>query len=243
MKRPKIPIMKGIPKTEYPKLITATVFAAAMGFLESAVVVYLRQLYYPGGFSFPLKPLMDNRIMAVEGARELSTLVMLLAVAYLAGKNRKDRFAYFLLTFAVWDIFYYVGLKVVLGWPESFQTFDILFLIPWPWVSPVLAPVAASLTMIVLALCLLRARGNPNYTEWVLWVAGSFAILVTFLEDYGRIILEGGYFKDFLNLASNPGLKASLSSHVPGNYNWSLFIAGEIIISTGIYVLYQRCGK
>ena len=220
--------MKGFSKQEYQKLAVATIFAVAMGYLESAVVVYLRLLYYPGGFHFPLSPMMDPKVMAVEGVRELATLIMLLGVAYLAGANWKDRFAYFLLTFAVWDIFYYVGLKAVLDWPESFQTFDILFLIPWPWVSPVWAPVVASLTMVVLALCLLRAKGNPNYTEWLLWITGSFAILVSFIEDYGRLILGEG------------NLKIALAGHMPDSYNWFLFVVGEVVILAGVYVLFRR---
>ena len=37
-------------------LIWLTVFAIAMGFLETTVVVYLREILYPNGFSFPLAP-------------------------------------------------------------------------------------------------------------------------------------------------------------------------------------------
>ena len=39
-------------------------YAVAMGYLEAAVVVYLRAIYYPEGFSFPLKP-MDAGILGV----------------------------------------------------------------------------------------------------------------------------------------------------------------------------------
>jgi hypothetical protein len=35
-------------------IIWLAVFSMAMGYLESAVVVYLRKLYYPDGFKFPL---------------------------------------------------------------------------------------------------------------------------------------------------------------------------------------------
>ena len=97
------------------------VFAVAMGFLEAAVVVYLRELYYPDGFRFPFVPLPE-RILWTELARELTTLIMLLAVAMLAGKNRLDRFFVFGFLFGVWDIVYYVGLRLFLGWPESLFT-------------------------------------------------------------------------------------------------------------------------
>jgi hypothetical protein len=52
------------------------VFAIGMGFLEAAVVVYLRLHFYPRGFAFPLAQ-MPAHVVAVEGAREVATLVML----------------------------------------------------------------------------------------------------------------------------------------------------------------------
>ena len=61
---------------------------------------------------------------------------MLLAVAYIAGGNGPQRFGYFLLSFGIWDVFYYVFLKVLIGWPESLLTWDVLFLIPLTWVGP-----------------------------------------------------------------------------------------------------------
>jgi hypothetical protein len=232
--------MKGLPKQEYLRLAAAAAFAVAMGFLESAVVIYLRMLYCPEGFGFPLKKLMSSDVLVIESSREFSTLVMLLGVAYLAASKLKDRFAYFLFTFAIWDLFYYVWLKVALNWPYSLQTSDVLFLLPWPWVGPVLAPVTASLTMILLALRLLNSKSNPNFSEWTLWFAGSFAILVTFLSDYGRLIAEGGYSRDFLRLAANPEFQRALSNHVPGNYDWVLFAGGEAVILAGIYAFHRR---
>src|SRR5215468_9782362 len=93
-------------------------FSTAMAALESAVVVYLRALYYPDGFTVALR-MIDERILSVELAREAATVLMLLGVAWLAGRNFKERLAYFLLSFAVWDIFYYVWLKAFIGWPAS----------------------------------------------------------------------------------------------------------------------------
>jgi hypothetical protein len=36
------------------RLLSVGVFGVAMAFLEASVVVYLRQLYYPGVFAIPL---------------------------------------------------------------------------------------------------------------------------------------------------------------------------------------------
>lgn len=222
-------------KPEHKQLAAAAVFVAAMAFLESAVVIYLRMLYYPNGFAFPLNKLMDPNVLLIEGIREFSTLVMLLGAAYLAASSLKDRFAYFLFMFAVWDIFYYVWLKAALNWPDSLLTFDVLFLIPWPWVSPVLAPVAASLAMIALALSLLNSKRNLPKPERALLITGSFIILYTFLSDYGCLLTEGNYSKDFLRLSTNHVFQNAVSNYVPIHYNWILFIIGEAVILTGIY--------
>src|SRR5690349_15252456 len=143
-------------------LIVIGIFCIAMAALESAVVVYLRALYYPGEFTVAMK-LIEVRILLVEIAREFATIVMLWAIGHLAGKNLKERFAYFLYSFAIWDIFYYVWLKVFINWPASLLDWDILFLIPFTWLGPVAAPVICSITMIILALALLYP-GNKMST-------------------------------------------------------------------------------
>ena len=110
------------------KIFWITIFGIAMGFAEAAVVVYLRAIYYPEGFSFPLKILTDYKIM-IEVLREIATLFMLLSVAFFAGRKFWERFAYFILPFGIWDIFYYIWLKVLIDWPSSMFDWDILFLI------------------------------------------------------------------------------------------------------------------
>jgi hypothetical protein len=114
-------------------------FSVAMAALEAIVVIYLRQLYYPQGFSFPLAP-ASLPIVFTEWLREATTIVML----FIMGESRRQRipqgFFCFLYAFAMWDIFYYVWLKILINWPPSLLTWDLLFLIPVPWVSPVLAP-------------------------------------------------------------------------------------------------------
>ena len=138
----------------YSNLIWITFLAVSMAFVESAVVIYLRELYYPAGFDFPMVS-MPGRIALTEILREIATLIMLLAMGFLAGKNARQRFAWFIYSFAVWDLFYYVFLKLVLNWPSSWFTWDILFLVPVVWTGPVLAPVLVSLTMIILAFTIL----------------------------------------------------------------------------------------
>src|SRR5262245_57041808 len=120
-----------------------------MGFLEAAVVIYLRALYYPNGFAFPLVPIAPA-LAGVEVWREAATVVMLLAVGWLAGKNAAQRLAFFAYGFAVWDVIYYGALYATTGWPESLFTWDVLFLIPVPWVGPVGSAVLVACLMIVL---------------------------------------------------------------------------------------------
>ena len=137
-------------------------FAVAMAYVEAAVVAYLRLLYYPDGFSIEGAASLQcvpPSALAIEIGREAATIVMLVAVAFLsAGKNWWVRLAHFMWAFALWDIFYYIWLYVLLRWPPGPMTVDVLFLIPKPWIAPVFVPVVISLLMIGSALAILRRR-------------------------------------------------------------------------------------
>ena len=169
------------------KLTGVILFAIAFAFVESSVVVYLRALYYPEGFQFPLK-VLGNHHLAVELAREAATIVMLAAVGIVAGVTRWERFAYFLIAFGVWDIFYYVWLKVAINWPVSVFDWDILFLLPVPWIGPVIAPVLVSVLMIIAgALILHRDQDQWMFRVplkvWILALAGTAVVLLSFMID------------------------------------------------------------
>jgi hypothetical protein len=143
------------------RLLWLTVFAVAMAQLEAAVVVYLRQLFYPQGFTFPLV-IVTGRLLWVEIGREASTILMLAAAGVLSSADRWRRFASFMLLFGVWDIFYYVWLYVLLRWPSSLGTRDLLFLMPGEWWAPVWEPLLASCAFIAGAvLILLRSPADP----------------------------------------------------------------------------------
>jgi len=182
------------------RLLWLTVYAISMAVFEAAVVVYLRELYYPDGFDFPLV-ILRNKIALIELVREISTVLMILAVARLASRDAWRRFGAFLYVFGVWDIFYYVGLYAMLGWPESLLTTDLLFLIPLPWVGPVLAPalIAAIMATAGVAIEVLRDQDKPilmRGREWVVVILSATALLVVFMWD-AFVVLEGGIPRSF----------------------------------------------
>ncbi|MBU0906790.1 MAG: hypothetical protein KKD18_05560 [Nanoarchaeota archaeon] len=232
-------------KATLNKLLTVSIFAAAMGYLEAVVVVYLREMFYPNGFDFPLRGFIQPDILAIEWVREFATIVMLVSVALLAGKKFYERGAYFVYAFAVWDIFYYIFLKIILGWPASLLTWDILFLIPWPWIGPVLAPVLCSLLMVVTAVMVLNLTDKGKKVraavlEWVLVILGIVLVLISWMRDYGKIIFQGGFAGDFFTLAENPAFIERVGSFIPSSYNWWLFGVGFVIACGGIVKFYAR---
>ncbi len=169
------------------KLIWVSLFAVAFGFVESSVVVYLRAIYYPEGFSWPLKSI-GNEHLTVELVREAATIVMLAAIGIVAGKKGWQRFGYFLLAFGVWDIFYYVWLKVVLNWPVSLTDWDILFLIPLPWIGPVIAAVLVAALMTLCGIDIvvrttMQRYFHPTMLTWLFAILGTAAILFSFMYD------------------------------------------------------------
>ncbi len=215
-----------------------TAFAVAMGFLESAVVVYLREIYYPDGFTFPLVS-MSPKLVVSELLREAATLVMLLAPAALLSRNRLERFAWFCWAFAVWDLFYYVFLKVLLDWPESVHTWDVLFLLPTVWVGPVLAPCLISLGLLVLAVVILSGRERnasyaPTRFHWFLLIAAGLIMLYTFMVDPIRYLgsLEPG-------LRMGTAAMSTLEHYQPAMFPWPLFLFA-CAIGTGALVLMLR---
>ncbi|MBD3336118.1 MAG: hypothetical protein GF355_11445, partial [Candidatus Eisenbacteria bacterium] len=163
--------------------IALLIYAVAMGYLEAAVVVYLRAIYYPDGFAFPLRQ-VDPMILTVEGAREAATLVMIFAVAWAASRRGWQTLTGFALVFGVWDLLYYAGLKLVLNWPASLTEPDVLFLIPWVWIGPVWAPAGIALSMAVAGWLLWPMRHEQIRTrawEWGAMVAAGLILLATFL--------------------------------------------------------------
>ncbi len=226
------------------KIIFLTIFGISMGFLEAAVVVYLRELYYPEGFAFPLKQLAPN-VLLIEYLREISTIVMLFSIGYIAGRNFYGRFSYFLLSFGIWDIFYYVWLKFLLNWPSSLLTWDILFLIPVVWVGPVLAPLICAFTMIVMATAILLLQ-NKGYDvkikiyEWMILITGALLIFITFIWDYSHILIKGNNISKLSSLLYDKDFQNTISNYVPEIYNWPLFVIGEFFILLFLFLLYRR---
>lgn len=204
------------------KLPWLILFAVAFAFVESAVVIYLRALYYPEGFHFPLKVLSTHHL-AVELVREAATIIMLAAAGVITGTTRWSRFAYFLIAFGVWDIFYYVWLKVAIGWPASLLNWDILFLIPLPWLGPVLAPVLISVLMIMSGLLILRREHDQGIfrvplNAWLLAASGTIVILFSFMADTG----------------------AALEGQLPQPYRYELFGAGMVLYLTAMVLVFRK---
>ncbi|MBI2620377.1 MAG: hypothetical protein HYW57_09865 [Ignavibacteriales bacterium] len=167
-------------------LLWVVLFSIAFAFVEASVVVYLREIYHPEGFSFPLKTLAAHHGV-VEIFREFSTIVILVAVGFLAGTTRWQKTAWFLIAFGIWDIFYYVWLKAILGWPASLFDWDILFLIPVPWIGPVIAPLLISFMLVLAGALILQRERSGGFraplSSWAFAGAGTVAVLYSFMRD------------------------------------------------------------
>ena len=235
-------------RESYITLTVVGIFAIAMAFIETLIVVYLRMLYYADGFNFPLNFNMEAWVYSVEWVREFFTIVMLVCIAMLAAKKFSVRFAYFLYSFAVWDIFYYVWLKVILDWPASLLTWDVLFLIPIPWIGPVLTPLLCTVAMIAFALIIIHFKDEGRESrilksEWWLLIIGNVIILYTWMVDFGRMILENGFASDFLNLLVNDEFGVLVEAFVPTYFNWPVFLLGLLLIVIAIVKYYLRVEK
>jgi hypothetical protein len=201
------------PKPDWKRWVTVVVFAIAMAWMESATVFYLRSMI---GRIVPYQanPLpMIGRFGPVELVRELATLIMLFAVGVLAGKTWRARLGYSAVAFGFWDIFYYVFLRMICGWPRSLFDWDILFLIPLPWWGPVLAPMLIALLMILWGTFANQFEEPPGsalskITVWAIASAGMILALDIFMADSMRM--------------SSGGVDA-IRNVLPTQFNWPLF--------------------
>lgn len=195
-------------------MLAVLLFGVAFGYLEAAVVSYLRALhepvrqqFYPGRPPAELFPLLtldqtraaapeQIRVVGVEVGREAATLVMLAALALAVSENAGQWAAAFSIAFGTWDLAFYAGLKLLLDWPASLFTWDVLFLIPVPWAAPVLAPALVSAAMIAAGFWHFRreAAGEPvrlTPRQWAGLVLGALILILSFTLD-SRNLLAGG---------------------------------------------------
>jgi len=198
---------------ERARWITVALFATAMAWAESAVVFYLRTMIDR------IQPYQPNPLPQFTGlekaelVRELATLVMLATVGWLAGRTWRGRAGYFLIAFGVWDIFYYVFLKILTGWPQSLLDWDILFLIPLPWWGPVLAPASIAMLMIIWGTLATQFEHERRLTcsNWkarLSSITGIALALYLFMEDALLVAGEGA---------------TALRNFLPDQFNWLLF--------------------
>jgi len=212
------------------RFVVVGVFALAMAWVESAVVLYLRVLvdrlqpYQPD----PLPHF--GGLGGAEVVREAATLLMLLAVGWLAGKNLRTRLAYGVFAFGVWDIAYYVFLIPLTGWPRSLWDWDILFLIPLPWWGPVIAPVAISLLLIAggALTIVLEERGRPACLgRWLSAASllGMAVVLGTFMADAIRAAFSGA---------------EAVRQVLPSEFGWGVFWIGYLLMALPVLDLARR---
>ena len=209
-------------------LVLLGLYSVAMALLEAAVVVYMRRLYYPDNplDLFPME-FLNQYDPALELGREVATIVMILAVAFLAQQKTLTRsFAAFVFVFGVWDLFYYAWLKVLIGWPRTLLEWDVLFLIPSVWVGPWICPAAISVLFIAWGSMVLLRDRETRFTPKSLCVftVGAALGLAAFMQP-------------------TTGLsQAEMIQYVPSEFWWWLFAVSYCLMAGG-FMMALRCAE
>ena len=214
------------------KLYWVGIFAISFAFVEATVVVYLRQMYDIQHLLHNI-PAFDSMIAFVEVGREFSTLIMLLAAGWATGRSLQTRLGFAFFAFGLWDIFYYIWLKLFINWPESLLAPDILFLIPLPWWGPVIGPVLIAALMVIgggLAVIAADYGHSIQFSalEIITLLGGLLVMLYSFMEN---------------SLSALPANVDTLSQLRPSTFSYHIYIPGLIVT---VYILmraYWSLGK
>lgn len=208
------------------RLISVSLFAIAMGLLEAICVVYLRQILLPPDGSLN-NIAFSNFDFTIEVIREITTLVMLLTIAILAAYNWRTRLAMFFLAFGIWDIFYYIGLKIFLNWPATILEWDALFLVPVNWYGPVLAPVLISVYFIIVSIIIVLREATGKKLH--ITIPAILLQLLTFVVWYYSFTKDSSLISEF--------------GYESATYSWLLFVLGIIFCSVGIFITFRNNSK
>ncbi|HTL58182.1 MAG TPA: hypothetical protein VL361_21015 [Candidatus Limnocylindrales bacterium] len=208
---------------------TVTVFAIAMAWVEAAVVFYLRTMFNR------MEPYQPNplpefaNLGKTELVREAATLVMLLTIGMMIGSTWRKRLGYSAIAFGIWDIFYYLFLRVMCGWPHSLFDWDILFLLPLPWWGPVCAPISIAALMIIWGTLV---NSEPEDTKpigerraWLMSWIGVLIALYVFMSDSIRALKHG---------------EDAVRNVLPVSFNWPLFGVGFVLMAMPALVLLRE---
>jgi hypothetical protein len=204
------------------KIIWLTLYAIAMAQVEASLVIHLRTIYSADPLQiFPLS-LFTWRDLLMELVRETATLVMILMVALLSARGFTRVFAAFVFVFGLWDLFYYLWLKIMMGWPVSWMEWDVLFLLPWVWLGPWLTPALIALLFVVWGGWVLCSPREVRFSRnnAVLFVLGVLLALAAFLQPAAFVLWKG---------------KAALQDFQPEGFWWFLYLPGYLLMVIGLW--------
>jgi hypothetical protein len=214
-------------------LILLSLFAIVTGYIEAAAVAYIRSIYEPiHARLFPerdpddLLPLFTFeqwreqappylRSPVLEIVRETATVVALVLVALATTPTLRRWPATFFLMLGISGWSYYLSLKALIGWPHSLEDWDLIFMVPLPWVGTVWAALVCYTAMIVAAAWFFgaEATGRPLRSGpfgWLLLLTGSLVTAAPFCWDVQHIV-SGGYPRPFNGLVLAAGLALVLA--------------------------------
>lgn len=200
------------------RAILVVFYGLAMAYFEAAVVVYLRRaVSIDASTLFPLRDQATlDGLGGIEFGREIATLVMLATVGWLAGRSGLERLAWMAVAFGFWDTGYYIFLWIFIDWPNKLTTYDLLFLVPVPWVAPVWAPIVVSVALITVGLFVARRvrRGDKlllRLRDGAFMCGGGLVVIWSFIFHFNSI-LHGG---------------------VPTSFAWPVFVIGMLMAVAG----------
>jgi hypothetical protein len=142
-------------------LIAIAALCIAIGYVDAVATFYVRGMLEVsqegGNFAQAVTEAMPPRIVALEQTRQAATVLVLVAMAIVAGRNLQQQFGTAFYALGGWIVLRYAAIRTITDWPAGLADIDTVLYLPHAVYAPVWMPIVIGLGVAAIGVTLIRA--------------------------------------------------------------------------------------
>lgn len=141
-------------------LIALTALCIAIAYVDAVATFYVRGMQqiaqHGGDFAQAVTEAMPPRIVTLEQTRQAATVLVLVTVAVVAGRNLQQQFGTAFFALGGWIVLRYAAIRTITDWPTALTDVDTVIFLPDPVYAPVWMPIVIGLGVAAIGVTLVR---------------------------------------------------------------------------------------